>query len=146
MIGTAQEHRRRRRALAIVPIAGSPDINVLINHSHRLAAEIRVLTLEPFVLATRSDKKWLQWRVLHCRRLRQDEWYVLVGQSADFQRTLIDTQDTVVSEHLGWRSNAVDTTLVHHDDAIGIHRGQVEIMQDRDNPDYHAWQMRGQSA
>jgi len=38
---------------AIVPIAGSPDINVLINHSHRLAVEIKVLTLEPFTLDPR---------------------------------------------------------------------------------------------
>jgi RES domain-containing protein len=38
---------------AIVPIVGSPDINVLINHSHRLAAEIKVLTLEPFTLEPR---------------------------------------------------------------------------------------------
>ncbi|HMF68748.1 MAG TPA: RES family NAD+ phosphorylase [Phyllobacterium sp.] len=38
---------------AIVPIAGSPDINVLINHTHRATAEIKVLTLEPFTLDPR---------------------------------------------------------------------------------------------
>ena len=51
-------HRAKKSPLltvpsAIVPIAGSPDINVLINHSHRLAAEIKVLTLEPFTLDPR---------------------------------------------------------------------------------------------
>ncbi|WP_246663537.1 RES family NAD+ phosphorylase [Phyllobacterium endophyticum] len=38
---------------AIVAIAGSPDLNVLINHSHQLAAKIKVLALEPFTLDAR---------------------------------------------------------------------------------------------
>jgi RES domain-containing protein len=38
---------------AIVPIAGSPDVNLLINHNHPAAAEITVLGLEPFVFDPR---------------------------------------------------------------------------------------------
>ena len=38
---------------AIVPLAGSPDVNVLINHGHDLAAQIRVRGREPFTLDPR---------------------------------------------------------------------------------------------
>ena len=38
---------------AIVPIAASPDVNLLINHNHPASAEIKVLALEPFVLDPR---------------------------------------------------------------------------------------------
>jgi RES domain-containing protein len=38
---------------AIVPIADSPDRNVLINPRHQTAAEIRILRIEPFVFDTR---------------------------------------------------------------------------------------------
>ncbi len=38
---------------AIVPLAGSPDLNVLINHRHPAAAEISVIAAETFVLDTR---------------------------------------------------------------------------------------------
>jgi hypothetical protein len=38
---------------AIVPLESSPDMNVLINHRHPAAAEIMILTTEPFVLDPR---------------------------------------------------------------------------------------------
>lgn len=38
---------------AIVPIAGSPDLNVLINHRHADAAAIRIAAAEPFVFDPR---------------------------------------------------------------------------------------------
>jgi RES domain-containing protein len=38
---------------AIVPLAASPDVNVLINHAHPSASEIRIAALEPFVLDPR---------------------------------------------------------------------------------------------
>ncbi|MDQ0326451.1 RES domain-containing protein [Rhodopseudomonas julia] len=38
---------------AIVPIEGSPDVNVLINHRHPEASDIRVIGFEPFVLDVR---------------------------------------------------------------------------------------------
>ena len=38
---------------AIVPIAGSPDVNLLINHNHPAAAEITILGLQTFVLDPR---------------------------------------------------------------------------------------------
>lgn len=37
----------------IVPLEGSPDMNVLINHRHPDAARITVVAAEPFVLDTR---------------------------------------------------------------------------------------------
>ena len=37
----------------IVPLADSPDANVVINHTHPSANEIRLRTLEPFVLDPR---------------------------------------------------------------------------------------------
>ena len=37
----------------IVPVAGSPDLNVLINHSHPAAAEVRIAGQEPFSLDPR---------------------------------------------------------------------------------------------
>jgi len=39
---------------AVVPLPGSPDVNVLINHMRPGAAAIRVRALEPFVLDPRS--------------------------------------------------------------------------------------------
>jgi RES domain-containing protein len=38
---------------AIIPLAGSPDQNVLVNHRHPTAAEITILAAEPFVLDVR---------------------------------------------------------------------------------------------
>ena len=38
---------------AIVPLAGSPDLNVLINHRHPAVAEISVISAENFVFDTR---------------------------------------------------------------------------------------------
>jgi RES domain-containing protein len=38
---------------AIVPLDGSPDQNVLINHRHPAAADITIVSAEPFVLDTR---------------------------------------------------------------------------------------------
>jgi RES domain-containing protein len=38
---------------AIVPLKGSPDVNVLINHNHPGVAEIRVASAEPFALDSR---------------------------------------------------------------------------------------------
>jgi RES domain-containing protein len=38
---------------AIVPLEGSPDMNVLINHRHPSAAQITIVATEPFVLDTR---------------------------------------------------------------------------------------------
>jgi len=38
---------------AIVPLNGSPDQNVLINHRHPAAAEITIVAAEPFALDTR---------------------------------------------------------------------------------------------
>jgi len=38
---------------AIVPLDGSPDQNVLINHRHPAAAEITIIAAEPFILDTR---------------------------------------------------------------------------------------------
>jgi hypothetical protein len=37
----------------IVPIEGSPDANMLINHRHRSAARIAIRSADPFVLDTR---------------------------------------------------------------------------------------------
>lgn len=38
---------------AIVPVANSPDVNVLINHGHPAAAHIRIVGQEPFSLDPR---------------------------------------------------------------------------------------------
>jgi len=38
---------------AIVPLDGSPDVNVLINHRHSAAARITIASTEPFVLDPR---------------------------------------------------------------------------------------------
>lgn len=38
---------------AIVPLDGSPDVNVLINHRHPAAAQITIAAVETFVLDTR---------------------------------------------------------------------------------------------
>jgi len=38
---------------AIVPLDGSPDVNMLINHRHPSAAQIRIVAAEPFVLDVR---------------------------------------------------------------------------------------------
>lgn len=38
---------------AIVPLDGSPDMNVLINHRHTAAADIAVAAIEPFMLDPR---------------------------------------------------------------------------------------------
>jgi hypothetical protein len=38
---------------AIVPLDGSPDMNVLVNHRHPAAAEITIAASEPFVLDAR---------------------------------------------------------------------------------------------
>jgi RES domain-containing protein len=51
-------HRARSAALlrapsAIVPFAGSPDQNLVVNHDHPAAASIRIRKLEPFVLDPR---------------------------------------------------------------------------------------------
>jgi RES domain-containing protein len=37
----------------IVPLEGSPDMNVLINHRHEAAGAIRIISAEPFVLDVR---------------------------------------------------------------------------------------------
>ncbi len=37
----------------IVPIAGSPDVNIVINHRHPQAARIRLVAAEPFALDLR---------------------------------------------------------------------------------------------
>ena len=42
-----------RAPSAIVPIDGSPDMNVLINHRHPAAAEITIVAVEPFKLDVR---------------------------------------------------------------------------------------------
>ena len=39
---------------ATVPLDGSPDLNVLINHRHSAAAQIKIVSTEPFVLDPRS--------------------------------------------------------------------------------------------
>ncbi len=51
-------HRARATALlivpsALVPLAGSPDVNVVINHDHPAAARIEIEAAEPFVLDPR---------------------------------------------------------------------------------------------
>lgn len=51
-------HQRRSSPLlrvpsAIVPIAASPDLNVLINHAHPAVAAIKIVSAEPFVLDPR---------------------------------------------------------------------------------------------
>ena len=51
-------HRARTAVLlrvpsAVVPIAGSPDQNVLVNHDHPEASAIRILGSEPFTLDPR---------------------------------------------------------------------------------------------
>lgn len=51
-------HRARAAPLlrvpsAIVPLSGSPDLNVVINHNHPAVSEIRLRTREPFVLDPR---------------------------------------------------------------------------------------------
>ena len=38
---------------AIVPLPGSPDVDVLINHNHPATADIKIRTLEPFLLDLR---------------------------------------------------------------------------------------------
>jgi hypothetical protein len=38
---------------AIVPIAGSPDLNMVVNHSHPAAGEMKIIAAEPFVLDPR---------------------------------------------------------------------------------------------
>ena len=38
---------------AIIPLKGSPDVNVLINHNHPNVADIKIVTAEPFVLDLR---------------------------------------------------------------------------------------------
>ncbi|BBK38757.1 hypothetical protein STAQ_38350 [Allostella sp. ATCC 35155] len=38
---------------AIVPLDGSPDVNVVINHRHAAAADIRIVAAEPFRLDPR---------------------------------------------------------------------------------------------
>jgi RES domain-containing protein len=38
---------------AIVPLEGSPDMNVLINHRHAAAAAVRIIEARPFVLDVR---------------------------------------------------------------------------------------------
>ncbi len=38
---------------AIVPVAGSPDLNVLINHGHPAAADVRIVGQAPFSLDPR---------------------------------------------------------------------------------------------
>jgi RES domain-containing protein len=38
---------------AIVPVAGSPDLNLVINHRHPDAARIRIAAAEPFTLGVR---------------------------------------------------------------------------------------------
>jgi RES domain-containing protein len=37
----------------IVPLEGSPDMNVLINHRHQAASAIRIIAAEPFALDVR---------------------------------------------------------------------------------------------
>jgi RES domain-containing protein len=51
-------HSSRSTALlqvpsVIVPLAGAPDLNVVINHDHPAALEIRPRTMEPYVLDPR---------------------------------------------------------------------------------------------
>jgi hypothetical protein len=51
-------HRTRSTALlrvtsAIVPLTGSPDLNVVVNHMHPAASDIRTRTIEPYVLDPR---------------------------------------------------------------------------------------------
>jgi RES domain-containing protein len=51
-------HRARSTPLlrvpsVIVPLAGSPDLNVLINHEHPAALDIRPRTIEPYVFDPR---------------------------------------------------------------------------------------------
>jgi hypothetical protein len=38
---------------AIVPLAGSPEVNILINHNHSATSEIKVAAAEPSVLDPR---------------------------------------------------------------------------------------------
>ena len=42
-----------RVASAIVPVSGSPDVNVVINHNHSAAREIRLRRVEQFVFDPR---------------------------------------------------------------------------------------------
>src|SRR5262245_53670029 len=42
-----------RMPSAIVPLEGSPDMNVLINHRHPAASQITIVSTEPFVLDPR---------------------------------------------------------------------------------------------
>ncbi|MDH6235239.1 RES domain-containing protein [Mesorhizobium soli] len=55
--GDAWQERRSTPLLrvpsAIVPVLGSQDLNVLINHSHPAAADIRIVGQEPFSLDQR---------------------------------------------------------------------------------------------
>jgi len=51
-------HRSRATPLlqvpsAIIPLRGSPDVDLLVNHGHPAAARIRVRKLQPFVLDPR---------------------------------------------------------------------------------------------
>jgi hypothetical protein len=47
--GLRHQRRDLKMPSAIVPFAGSPDINLLINHNHPTAAEITILGLQAFV-------------------------------------------------------------------------------------------------
>ncbi|WP_245292780.1 hypothetical protein [Pararhizobium arenae] len=38
---------------AIVPIAGSPDVNILVNHAHPDAHRLRIVDEQPFVFDVR---------------------------------------------------------------------------------------------
>ncbi|CDZ62131.1 RES family NAD+ phosphorylase [Neorhizobium galegae] len=38
---------------AIVPIVRSPDLNIVVNHSHSAASEMKIIAAEPFVLDPR---------------------------------------------------------------------------------------------
>jgi RES domain-containing protein len=38
---------------AIVPIVRSPDLNIVVNHSHPAASEMKIIAAEPFVLDPR---------------------------------------------------------------------------------------------
>jgi hypothetical protein len=42
-----------RVASAIVPLDGSPDMNVLVNHRHPAAAKIKIAASEAFVMDAR---------------------------------------------------------------------------------------------
>lgn len=52
---------------AVVPIANSPDVNVLVNHTHPDAGKIKIAALQPFSL-TPGCLKIAEWQSARVKR------------------------------------------------------------------------------